>query len=285
MSFAFEVRTEEHRCCELQMQDTSQTQCGLAGVHKMSTRFGVLPSMKSCIWPSRPPSPYPPPAPLTPKSGSTIPSPAARCFAERQPQMNHRGFVRQRHHDLLFRAQGPGPQGLWQSLIQRMEFECRGLRYRTLGTAYFDRAGPDPLGQLDPGDWAPVAPGTPPAIFRRIFCASEKPPIAKEAPDRDALMKALRALPPTARPAPRRHCPSGRSPFHRQPSRVPHLATAAPGRGCLSAFCVALSPRCARLLERGIVSFRVRQCFRSQFARKRLCTPRATPSQRGAVHL
>ncbi len=45
-------------------------------------------------------------------------------------------------------------------LIERMEFECRGLRYRTLGTAYFDEQGAS-LGQQDPGDWAPVVPGSP----------------------------------------------------------------------------------------------------------------------------
>ena len=89
-----------------------------------------------------------------------------------------------------------GPKA-YSVIVQRMEFECRGQRYHTLGTAYFDEQGVS-LGQLEPGDWAPVTPGTPPAIFRRIFCASERPPIAKEAPDKDALMKALRALPPTS---------------------------------------------------------------------------------------
>jgi hypothetical protein len=82
-------------------------------------------------------------------------------------------------------------------IVQRMEFDCRGQRYQTLGTAYFDEQGVS-LGQLDPGDWAPVPPGTPASVFRRIFCTNEKPPIAKEAPDKATLMAALRALPPTS---------------------------------------------------------------------------------------
>jgi hypothetical protein len=89
-----------------------------------------------------------------------------------------------------------GPKA-YSVIVQRMEFQCRGQQYHTLGTAYFDGQGQS-LGQLDPGDWATVTPGTPPAIFRRIFCANERPPIAKEAPDKAALMTALRALPPTA---------------------------------------------------------------------------------------
>jgi hypothetical protein len=89
-----------------------------------------------------------------------------------------------------------GPKA-YSVIIQRMEFECRGERYRTLGTAYFNQQG-ESLGQLEPEDWLPVAAGSPPSIFRRIFCANEKPPIAKEAANRDALMTALHALPPTA---------------------------------------------------------------------------------------
>lgn len=89
-----------------------------------------------------------------------------------------------------------GPRA-YSVIVQRMEFECRGQRYRTLGTAYFDEQGLS-LGQQDASDWAPVAPGTPPAIFRRIFCADERPPTAKDAPDKLALLTALRALPPTS---------------------------------------------------------------------------------------
>jgi hypothetical protein len=95
-----------------------------------------------------------------------------------------------------FVAKALGPKS-YSVIIERMEFQCRGQQYHTLGTAYFDEQG-DSLGQLDPGDWAPVTPGSPASIFRRIFCANEKPPIAKEAPDRTALMTALHALPPTS---------------------------------------------------------------------------------------
>jgi hypothetical protein len=82
-------------------------------------------------------------------------------------------------------------------IIERMEFECRGDRYRTFGTAYFDEKG-DSLGQLAARDWMPVPTGAPPSVFRRIFCANDRPPTAKEAPNRDALMTALHALPPTS---------------------------------------------------------------------------------------
>jgi hypothetical protein len=84
----------------------------------------------------------------------------------------------------------------YSEVIQRMEFECRGTRYKIPGTAYFDEKG-QPLSQLEASGWMPVPAGAA-TIFRHIFCTNDRPPTAKDVPSLEALLAALQALPPTS---------------------------------------------------------------------------------------
>jgi hypothetical protein len=89
-----------------------------------------------------------------------------------------------------------GPES-FSIMIQRLEFECTAARFKVLGTAYFDGEGLS-LGQAEGEDWRAVTNGTPPAVFKRIICNNDRPPTAREAADREKLVTALRALPPTS---------------------------------------------------------------------------------------
>lgn len=82
-------------------------------------------------------------------------------------------------------------------LIRRVEFDCRAGRYQPLEAAFFNAEG-EPLGQAAGGEWTAIAGTGPMSAFKRIFCDNDRPPTAKAVKDKDALVAALRALPPTS---------------------------------------------------------------------------------------
>jgi hypothetical protein len=84
-------------------------------------------------------------------------------------------------------------------MIQRLDFHCRGdQQFRIIGTAYFDTAGHQ-VGNTESGNWTALPPtGSPIAVFKRIFCTTDRPPTALDTGDRDALLPLLHALPPTS---------------------------------------------------------------------------------------
>jgi hypothetical protein len=88
-------------------------------------------------------------------------------------------------------------QNAFSILIQRMDFRCKENQYRIIGMAYFDDAGHQ-VADGSGGDWTPTpSPGSPIAAFGHAFCTNDRPALAEDTGDRDALLPLLHALPPT----------------------------------------------------------------------------------------
>ena len=70
----------------------------------------------------------------------------------------------------------PGPIGAYSFLAERLEFECRGNRYRWSKSAVLDRSG-RLLSQREDGEWIEMSAQLgAPALYRRLVCNGESPP-------------------------------------------------------------------------------------------------------------
>jgi hypothetical protein len=96
----------------------------------------------------------------------------------------------------------PGPFGAYSFLAERLEFECRGNRYRWSKSAMLDRAG-RLLSEREDGAWIEMtAQLGAPALYRRLLCFAEPPPPAVGRTESVAsLYLAMQGPAPTASPA------------------------------------------------------------------------------------
>ncbi len=99
----------------------------------------------------------------------------------------------------FYRQVQQGPQGAYNFLVERLEFECRGNHYRWSNSAAFDAAG-QPVSAREDGEWLEMgAELGSVALYRHVLCNADPPPDAQVAEDLDALFKAMTA-PPGSRP-------------------------------------------------------------------------------------
>lgn len=111
------------------------------------------------------------------------------------------------------------PEGEFNFVAERLEFECRNDRQRWQRSAVLDRQGRIVLSRPD-GDWEamPKEMGSA-ALFSRMLCMSQDPPGGKQAKDLSSLIAAMRegsagmtALADLAFPAPKVITPARNTP-------------------------------------------------------------------------
>jgi len=134
-----------------------------------------------------------------------------------------------------------GAGGAYAFLAERLDFECRGNRYRFSNSAAFDRAGLK-LSEREDGEWSEMgATLGSTALFKRMLCTNEKPPVLYQAADVEALFKAMTSptlptpmvqTPPATTtavaPAPARPAPAPTPPPEARPSAAAQTAAKPP---------------------------------------------------------
>ena len=98
----------------------------------------------------------------------------------------------------FFVPQALGPNA-FNILSERLQFDCRADRYRTLKMAAFNDAAPLAANE-EPGDWSAIPTAGKANVFKRVFCTNARPPIAKDVSSEPALRAAFHSLPPSSSP-------------------------------------------------------------------------------------